>query len=200
MEILESVRGWRIVQCTEDADGLDRPLLHRAQGGDLSATQTLLERHEKAVGTVCLGMLGNRDDADDAVQETLLQALRGLPRFRGASSFRTWLYRIAVNTCLNHRRRSRPAELWDDVGDRAGFAESPEAATVRKMLASQALSQLLPRQRALIVLREVEGLSAEEIGQAMGWNEQKVRNELYKARQVLREWVRAQRLEDGGSL
>jgi RNA polymerase sigma-70 factor, ECF subfamily len=200
MEILENVRGWRIVQGREDADSLDLPLLLRAQRGDLSAVETLLARHEKAVGTVCLGMLGNRDDADDAVQETLFQALRGLGRFRGASSFRTWLYRIAVNTCLNHKRRARPIDGWQGLEERAHVEPSPEAATLRKLLAAQALSQLLPRHRALIVLREVEGLSAAEVAQTMGWNEQKVRNELYKARQVLREWVRAQQLDEGGML
>jgi RNA polymerase sigma-70 factor, ECF subfamily len=197
LEILENVEGWRIVQRSDDAGDPDISLVLASQRGDVHSMELLLSRHEKAIGGVCYGVLGNREDAEDAAQEAFVQAVRAMKSFRMSSTFRTWLYRIAVNTCLNYRRRKRPVERWQDVSEHECAVASPESATLSRLFAAQALSQLMPKQRAIIILREVEGLTAQEIGEAMGWNEQKVRNELFKARQLLRRWVRAQAPEVG---
>lgn len=191
MEILENIEGWRIVQGYEDAVDADATLVRAAQQGDLAAMEGLFARHERAIVTVCYSVLGSREDAEDAAQEAFILAVRGLKGFRGSSAFRTWLYRIAVNTCLNHKRRSKSEERWLDVASGHSVA-SPEQGALTRIHAAQALSRLMPRQRAVIILREVQGLSAQEIGQTMGWNEQKVRNELFRARQVLREWARGE--------
>src|SRR5712691_8944143 len=78
------------------------------------ALEQLLVPYERPLHALCRGMLGHADDAEDAVQETFLRALRALPNFRGDAAFRTWLFRIAVNVCLGAKASRSPAVPWDD--------------------------------------------------------------------------------------
>jgi RNA polymerase sigma-70 factor (ECF subfamily) len=138
-------------------------------------------------------MVGHVEDAEDAAQETFLRALRALPRFRGDASFRTWLFRIAVNVCLNWQRDRRPTEPWDEVSIDLPFdAASPESIVLRRLQVTDALLQLRPHHRAIFLLKVLEGWSVAEIAAAMGWSRIRVQNELSRARRTLVEWRRNQ--------
>lgn len=165
----------------------DLALLRRGQAGDQAALTDLLARHERLLYRLCCGMVG-QDDAEDAVQETFLRALRALPRFRGEAGVRTWLFRIAVNICLEWKRARRLATVW--IGDDHLMAASPapETAVLQSLRLRQAFAVLPTRHRAILLLKELEGWSVAEIGAAMGWNAKKVENELYKARRALAAW------------
>lgn len=167
----------------------DLLLLRRGQAGDAAALEQLLARHERLLLRLCAGMVGP-NDAEDAVQETFLRALRALPRFRGEASVRTWLFRIAVNICLEWKRARRRAVVWigEEHAVAASPAPSPEVAVLRSLRLREAFDVLPPRHRAILLLKELEGWSVAEIGVAMGWNAKKVENELYKARRSLAAW------------
>ncbi len=170
----------------------DLSLLRRGQAGDQVALTDLLARHEGLLYRLCCGMVGH-DDAEDAVQETFLRALRALPRFRGEANVRTWLFRIAVNICLEWKRARRLTAVWTGkdgfpVTATGGATASPETSVLRALRLREAFAALLPRHRAILLLKELEGWSLSEIGAAMGWNEKKVQNELYKARRALIAW------------
>jgi RNA polymerase sigma-70 factor, ECF subfamily len=164
-------------------------LLHAGQAGDRAALDQLLGLHERRVLAVCRGILGHIEDAEDAAQETFFRALCALPRFRGEASFRTWLLRIAVNVSLNWKRSRRLTEPWDEEQiDAPREAASPEEIVLLRLQMTEALDQLSPQRRAVLLLREQEGWDVPEIGVAMGWNVKRVYNELFKARQTLLEW------------
>ena len=183
--------GFRSVPAGALSPGAEQALLRAGQAGDLHALEQLLALHKRSLYALCRGILGHAEDAEDAVQETFLRALRGLARFRGDASFRTWLFHIAVNLCLDWKASRRPAEPWDEEEVRlAAAAPSPEAIALRRARISEALSSLLPRHRALLLLKVREGWSVAEIAAAMHWNEKRVENELARARRALVEWRR----------
>jgi RNA polymerase sigma-70 factor (ECF subfamily) len=183
----------RIVNSGEERLPDEMALLKLGRAGDASALGRLLAPHEKPLKILCLGMLGHTDDAEDAVQETFYRALRSLSRFNGKASFGTWLYRIAINVCLGWRRSRKPEQiLQDGMVDNFSHSPSPEADVISRLGALQALSQLLSRHRAIILLRELEGRSIPEIAETMQWNEKKVRNELFKARRALADWQQSE--------
>src|SRR5262249_43133620 len=138
---------------------------------------------------LCYGILTHAEDAEDAVQETFLRALRALPQFRQEAAFRTWLFRIAVNVCLKCRGARRPAvPLPEGQLSDPPDSPSPEVIALRRMSVFEALSVLLPRQRAILLLKEREGWSVEEIAAGLRWSERQVRYELSKARRTLVSW------------
>src|SRR5437667_12181057 len=103
-------------------------LVQAGQAGDRTALDQLLALHERPLYALCRGILGHADDAEDAVQETFLRALRALPAFRGDAAVRSWLYRIAVNVCLDRKRSHQPTEPWDEERSPATSpASSPES-------------------------------------------------------------------------
>jgi RNA polymerase sigma factor (sigma-70 family) len=180
---------------TGDAED-DLRLLRAGQTGDREALAALFTRHETALFRVCRGVLNNATDAEDAVQETLLRALRALSKpdgFRGQSSVKTWLYRIAVNVCLDWKRQHRPSVPLEEAWLNTAAQPGPEAMTLERMRVAEALGRMMPRQRALILLREQEEWSAPEIAEMLGWNVKKVEYELFKIRKVLAAW----RAEEG---
>lgn len=162
-------------------------LLRAARAGDRAALEQLLAPYERPLYALCRGMLGHANDAEDAVQETFLRALRGLAGFRAEAAVRSWLFRIAINVCLEWKRARRPTEPWDE---RLALdpASSPEATVLRDLRVLEALHTLLPRHRAILLLKELEGWSVAEIGAAMHWNVKRVQNELFRARQALAAW------------
>jgi len=192
------IQGWAAgVSRGEERTGA--ALLRAAQAGDPAALDQLLSPHARGLLLFCRGILGHAEDAEDAAQETLFRALRALPRFQQRqASFRTWLFRIALNLCLDWKRDHRPTEPWDEEAlvPGGGAPASPETIALRRLQIVEALGALPPERRAILLLKEREGWSAAEIGAAMGWNPKRVYNELYQARCTLIEW-QAQVEEEG---
>lgn len=170
-------------------DAADIELLEACRAGDPIALERLLTPHERPVYLLCLGILRSRDDAEDAAQEAFLRALRALPRFKGEATVRTWLYRIAVNVCLENRRLRRPTAPMSEAEWLASADVPIDVAVVDRLRALAALGSLPAHQRAVTVLKHVDGWTADEIADAMGWNRKKVENELYRARQTLNRWA-----------
>ncbi|GGV51182.1 DNA-directed RNA polymerase sigma-70 factor [Kitasatospora herbaricolor] len=169
----------------------DRLLAVRAAGGDDRAFAVLVGRHSAALLTLARRLTGNRQDAEDMVQESLLSAWRRLPDFRGDAAFRTWLYRIVTNRCLSFLRsrpvppvaldiRPEPATL-PALGAPEQIAES-HAAT-RAVV--HALAGLDPGQQACWILRELHGMHYEEIARTLSISEQTVRGRLFRTRRSL---------------
>lgn len=178
---------------------VDRALVARAVEGEQSAFGELVERYQKRVYCVAFGILRNREDAWDVAQEAFVKAYRNLDRFEGQSSFFTWMYRITYNLSIDHyrskgrrdvvavgeqdhleralEREGRPVFTTDpgDVADRAELTR----------ILHEAMSKLSEKHRAIIVLREVEGLSYEEIANVLGIRVGTVMSRLFHARKNL---------------
>ncbi len=146
--------------------------LAKARGGrDDRPFRLLIERHQKTVWRVCYGFVHNAEDAEDLTQDVFLKAYRNIPRFEGRSSFKTWIYRIAINTSQNElRRRSRrpqPSETTLEVA--AEFMPSSQnveetvAQHSRNELLSQALKALKPGEFQVLVLKDIEGKAYADI-------------------------------------
>ena len=192
-------------------------LLDRASRGDESAFERLVDPHRRELHVHCYRIVGSLQDAEDLVQETLLSAWRGLGRFEGRASFRSWLYRIATNRCLNALRdRGRrlpelpalpadapeppqpsrmrepiwlepcPDTLLEGVAD---TAQGPDARYEQREAVGLAfvagLQQLPPRQRAVLVLRDVLGYRAREVAEMLEVSEASVTSALHRARSAL---------------
>lgn len=158
-------------------------LVARAAEGDLGAFEELVRRHQLPIFRLCLGMLGNRHDAEDAAQDSFLTAWRAIGRFRGESKFSTWLYRLAVNRCLRQlsRRPARTEQLTDHVGS-LGNPEGEFEAVERVEDIAAAVARLTPEQRVPFILREVEGLTYNEIAEVLGVTMTAVKSRLNRAR------------------
>lgn len=177
----------------------DEELIAAARAGDRRAIERLLERHHAAVYRFGRKMCGEEEDAKDVLQETLFAAARSLPEFRGASSVSTWLYTIARSFCVKKRRRSKfaPAAVESlDASDLprevADPSRTPEEAAEGKQLRhalDQAIAALEPAYREVLVLRDVEGLPANEVAQVMGLTVEAVKSRLHRARLQLRDRV-----------
>jgi RNA polymerase sigma-70 factor (ECF subfamily) len=166
-------------------------LIERFKKGDPSAFEAILLRHQDRIYNLCRYMLRDLQDAQDAAQEVFLKAYRGLEGFRPDASLYTWLYRIAVNTCLDYKRKSRreafrSEPLTEDLpsGDR-----SPQQLYESRKITEAiqiALEKLPEKLRAAIVLREIEELSYEEIAKALHTSVGTVKSRISRAREQLR--------------
>lgn len=186
--------GWSEVANREAA------LIHRCAAGDESACAELVAEHERMVYQLALHLLGDRDEALDLSQEVFLRVFRTIHSFRGQSALRTWIYRIVINQARNRQRWWRRRRKNDQVsldqhllehGDlrQPGDSESPHRALARKELASrlwQALNALPFDQRTVVVLREIDGLSYDEIAFSLGVAIGTVKSRLTRARTTLR--------------
>ena len=185
----------------------DGELVLRARQGDRQAFRELVERYQRKVAALAVGMLRNREDALDVVQDTFTKAYQSLDRFKGDSSFYTWVYRIAVNLCIDHQRReARYVPLGvdaDDANDEtvAVTSEDLERNEPFEHARSQeigvrlahAIEELTPEHRAVILLREVDGLSYEEISQVLDCPKGTVMSRLHYARRQLQARLRGLR-------
>jgi RNA polymerase sigma factor (sigma-70 family) len=166
----------------------DDRLAKAAAAGDISAFEAIFNRYQDDLYRFCVGILREPQDAQDAVQNTMVKAMRALPGERREMQLKPWLYRIAHNEAVELRRRERPvAELPVTVDDRgAGTEERAEAnGRLRTLLAD--IADLPERQRASLVMREVNGLGFGEIGAVLGTSPGAVRQALYEARRGLAE-------------
>jgi RNA polymerase sigma-70 factor (ECF subfamily) len=178
----------------------DTELLTAARAGDRAALERLLQRHQNRVFRFGMKMCGGEDDAKDVLQETLLAAARNIRDFRGASAVSTWLYTIARSFCIKKQRTSKFApervESLDEVGGEAhavpDAARGPEdevAGRQVQMALQEAISALDPMYREVLVLRDVEGLSASEVAQILELSVEAVKSRLHRARVAVRERV-----------
>lgn len=178
----------------------DAPLLTAARAGDSDAFGRLVDRHRDRVYGVAFRIVGNADDAMDIAQEAFVKAWRSLPRFRGGSAFFTWIYRITTNLALDHVRRSRVhtveyddamlAETLPGLSPAPSSNPSPRRETMQaetRQAIEEALAQLTPEHRAVVVLREMEGRSYQEIAQILGCRIGTVMSRLHYARRRMRE-------------
>jgi RNA polymerase sigma-70 factor (ECF subfamily) len=158
-----------------------------ARAGDRAALDTLLRRHYDRLYALCRRMTGDSADAADACQEAMIAIVRGLPAFDGRSAFGTWAYRVATNACLDElrRRRRRPEPgLPEGSAEVASPLDQVEASTTRVDL-DRALQSLPADFRAAVVLRDVGGLSYEEIAEALQIPPGTVRSRIARGRSAL---------------
>jgi RNA polymerase sigma-70 factor, ECF subfamily len=178
----------------------DQDMLTAARAGDRRALEKLLEHHQASVYRFGLKMCREAEDAKDVLQETLFAAARTLPDFRGASSVSTWLYTIARSFCIKKRRTSKFApERLESLDDRAAGAiavpdtrRGPEEEVAGRQLQDvldEAITGLDPMHREVLILRDVEGLSAAEVAEVLGLSVEAVKSRLHRARVAVREKV-----------
>jgi RNA polymerase sigma-70 factor (ECF subfamily) len=177
----------------------DEELLAAARGGDPAALETLLVRYQPHLYRFGLRMCGNVEDAGDVAQESLISMARSLKDFRGDSAVSSWLYTIARRFCIKKRRRSKFAPTREDsldapenrAADRlVDSAPNPEQAATNQELASAlntAIAALDPSQREVLVLRDIEGLSAPEVARVLGTSVDAVKSRLHRARVFVRQ-------------
>ena len=190
-----------------DIGAREATLVQRCASKDESACAELVGEHQRMVVQLATNLLSDRDEALDLSQEVFLRVFRTIHRFRGQSSLKTWIYRIAVNQARNRhrfwRRRHRAdlVSLDEHVAAHGEFVSggepSPERALAQKELAARlqhALDSLPFDQRTVIVLREVDGLSYEEIAFSLGVAIGTVKSRLTRARQELRQQLRGENI------
>jgi len=188
------------IQGRNDEDALD---VSRFKSGNEDAFGDLVRRRQREVFLLCRRMIGNQDDAMEAVQETFLRAYRSLNRFRGEASFRTWVLGIAANVCRNKlssawtrfMRSALPfsSSAEDDeprAPDPVSANPDPESAALGTELRGaleNALARISPEHREIIVLRQIQDLDYEEMAEVLGSPVGTVKSRLCRARKALRE-------------
>jgi RNA polymerase sigma-70 factor (ECF subfamily) len=179
------------------ASGTSDRLLSAAQGGDRAALDSLLSLHRKTVFRYGLRYCRSTEDAEDAVQETLWAAARAIGSFRGAAAVTTWLFTIVRNKChrlLFHKHvEGDLADLLPYVPDSSRSVEDDVATRQVQAILAAALASLEPNHREVILLRDVEGLTAPEAAERLNLTVQALKSRLHRAREQLRsEVTRAQ--------
>ena len=178
----------------------EKELILRCRRGDESAFEALIRAHEKRVYTLCRRMCRNEDDALEAAQDTFLAVWRGIGEFRADAAFSTWLYRLATNACLDLLRREKkragdvPLDGAEAPPDPSGGAASPEEAVLRadtRRMVQEALYALPDDHRRILLLRETEQLSYQEIAEVTGLELGTVKSRISRARQALRNYLAA---------
>ena len=187
-------------------------LIRAGQRGDHQAVETLFRRYQRPLFQTALRVLGNTEDAEDALQDGLLSAYRNLKRFEGRSQFSTWLTRIVINAALMRRRsaKARPAVSLDEApredelpaterfADDAPNPEQVFVGTELREMISENLDQLSPLLRTAFVLREMQGYSTGEAAKKLGVTENTLKARLWRARHQLAERLgrRLRRMKD----
>ncbi len=183
---------------------VDQELVERAQKGDKRAFELLVIKYQRKLARLLSRMVRDPAEIEDIAQESFIKAYRALPQFRGESAFYTWLYRIAVNTAKNYlvaRGRRAPTTTEISSEEAEGFEDAellrdiatPDAELQTKQIANavnKAVEALPEELRTAITLREIEGLSYEEIAQMMDCPIGTVRSRIFRAREAIAEKIR----------
>ena len=186
----------------------ERQLVRRAQKGDKVAFETLVQRHQHRVFAAARGILKRQEDVEDIAQQVFVKAYFSLKRFDQRAAFSTWLYKITVNECWDvlRKRKARPLVYEADFSEEQSrqytapereASKAPDASermALREQLENM-LSQLDKRDRAMLVLKEVEGFSVEEIAESMGLNANTVKVRLFRARRRIVQYSRREKKE-----
>jgi RNA polymerase sigma-70 factor (ECF subfamily) len=178
---------------------IDQQLVERVQRGDKGAFDLLVSKYQRKILRLLSRLIRDQAEVEDVAQEAFIKAYRALPNFRGDSAFYTWLYRIAINTAKNHlvsQGRRAPtttevdieeAETFDD-GEHLRDLNTPDSMLLTKQVGeavNRAIDQLPEDLRTAIVLREIEGLSYEEIAESMNCPIGTVRSRIFRAREAI---------------
>lgn len=173
----------------------DLNLIENFKKGDSSAFGEIVLKYQDKVYNLCRHMLGNVEDAEDAAQDVFLKAYQALPKFQPDASLFTWLYHIATNTCIDYKKKPIFESLFGDSGegeklihDRASDAPSPEKLYQSKQIdeaLQKSLGKLSPKLRAIIILKEIEELSYEEIADTLEISMGTVKSRIARAREEL---------------
>jgi RNA polymerase sigma-70 factor (ECF subfamily) len=183
---------------------IDRQLVERAQRGDKRAFELLVEKYQRKLARLLSRLIRDPGEVEDVAQETFVKAYRALPSFRGESAFYTWLYRIGVNTAKNYLMaigRRAPTSTEVEAEDAEGYDEgeqlrdinTPESVLLSKEIAATvnaAIDGLPGELRTAIQLRELEGMSYEEIARVMECPIGTVRSRIFRAREAIAERLR----------
>lgn len=175
-------------------------LIKRSQKGDINSFEELIKEYKKIAYNIALKMLKNKEDAEDVSQEALIKVYKSINRFNMDSSFKTWMYRIVVNTCLDHVRKSKENPISIDQPIRSGHDEfymdvednSPtpqeilETKLTQKMV-MDAVNELEEDFKSIIILRDINDLSYEEISEILECNIGTVKSRISRGRQKLKE-------------
>lgn len=170
-------------------------LVANVQRGDLSAFQELVEKYKQKVYYMALDMTGNHHDAEDLSQEVFIKVYSSIKDFRGDSKLSSWMYRIAMNTCIDKTRRKRLklVELDEKVHEKPSSGSNPqkdmEALSTQAKI-DEALQKLPPRQRSIFVMRHYNDLMLREIAETLGISEGTVKAQLFRAVQRLQKELR----------
>jgi RNA polymerase sigma-70 factor (ECF subfamily) len=184
----------------------ERQLVRRAQKGEKDAFEILVQRHQHRVFAVARGILKRQEDVEDIAQQVFVKAYFSLKRFDQRAAFSTWLYKITVNECwdLLRKRKARPLVYESDFSEEQSrqFSanereadsgpDTSERMAMRQRLDSM-LAQLDDRDRAMLILKEVEGFSVEEIADSLGLNANTVKVRLFRARRRIVEYARREK-------
>ena len=183
---------------------IDQQLVERAQRGDKHAFELLVAKYQRKLGRLLSRFIRNPTEVEDVVQEAFIKAYRALPSFRGESAFYTWLYRIGSNAAKNYlvsERRRPPTTTEFDSEEAEGFEDAeqlrnintPENEMMSKQVAetvNKAMDSLPEELKTAIILREIEGLSYEEISIMMDCPIGTVRSRIFRARETIAERLR----------
>jgi RNA polymerase sigma-70 factor (ECF subfamily) len=183
---------------------IDRQLVARAQGGDKQAFNLLVEKYQRKLARLLSRFIRDPAEVEDVTQEAFIKAYRALPAFRGDSAFYTWLYRIGINTAKNYLMamgRRAPTSTEVEAEDAEGFEEgeqlrdinTPESALLTSEIAqtvNRTIEQLPEELRTAIQMREIEGMSYEDIAKAMDCPIGTVRSRIFRAREAIAEQLR----------
>ena len=188
---------------SQESAAKERELVQRAQAGEMAAYEALVRNHQQRVFAIVGGILGRREDVEDVAQQIFMKAYISLRRFHLRSRFSTWLYRIAVNECYDYLRKKRVRRLVyeadlseeqvlqlhalkDEASAPTGAAQRAEA----RQLLERLLGELDDEDRLMLVLKEVEGFSVEEVARVLNLNVNTVKVRLFRARGRLTEIYR----------
>ena len=190
----------------------DRELVRRAQANDKDAYEELIKRHQQRVFAVAAGILRRHEDIEDIAQQVFVKAYFSLKRFDGRAAFSTWLYRITLNECwdLLRKKKVRPllyeSDLSEEQAQRVADSESDDAGPdIRQRLENQQrvehlLEGLEERDKLMLILKEVEGFSIEEIAEVLELNANTVKVRLFRARgRIVRKAAERNRDAKGGT-
>jgi len=183
---------------------VDQELVERAQRGDKLAFELLVEKYQRKLARLLSRLIRDPGEVEDVTQEAFIKAYRALPSFRGDSAFYTWLYRIGINTAKNYlaaTRRRAPTTTEVEAEDAEGYAEgellrdinTPESLLLSKEIAgtvNAAIESLPEELRSAIQLRELEGMSYEEIAKLMDCPIGTVRSRIFRAREAIAERIK----------
>lgn len=177
---------------------MEQDWIRRAQQGDARAFETLMGAYEKKIYGLCLRMMGNSHDGEDAAQEAIIRIWQKMPQYREQSSFGTWAYRVAASCCMDAIRKRRTQPSLEEMGA-DGFEPRDESPTPheevekgeREAAVQKAVSSVPEAMRAVFLLRDVHGRSVEETARILGISEGTVKSRLSRARLKIAAALRA---------